>query len=232
MSRASLHVLAAAAVVGASATLASALDVTITLTPDRNSTAVAGQLTYAYRAKGTAAKGKERLRIVGGTAYLADYGTSMYVTADPGDGERAPFLLSFFAPIGRGRTTNTTLACSYRSRSDTGEERAYNLADAATTADTLDRFVAGTLGGFGTKGKRPSVAMAGALDVGDLKAKAKLRRRGTSWTGSVTQQIRGTILDGENAGHPFKAKLKVKIRESRESDGGIVLIDGFVTNEK
>lgn len=227
MHRASLHALTAALVIAGSATMAAALDVSVSLRQEVNSTVAPGRMTYSWKARGTRAAGRERLDILAGSGYLGDFGASLQLTASPSDGSRRPFFVGLWAPTGNGRTSNTTLRCRYDSRRDDGEERVYVLDDATYTVQTFDDSIAGKTGGGIIKRKRPAQAMDGDVVVERLKAKAKIRRRRDAYQGSLLMQATGVIASGDNADRAFKAKLKVKLYEAHESGGLIDVGDGL-----
>jgi len=225
MSRASIHALIAVAVIGASASMAVALEVDLSLRRDVDARSAPGQLTYSWKAKGTHAKGKERLDVLSGNGYVGSFGASFSVTAGPRDEERSPFFVGFYAPMGTGRNSNSTLKCRYDTRrDDNSEEAGYNLQDAAYTFQTLDDSITGN-GEFGIKRKRAPVGMDGVLQVERVKSTGWVRRRRDGFTGKLKIRASGVITSGENADRPFRATLIAKLRDAEESER-VIVIDG------
>ena len=65
-----------------------------------------------------------------------------------------------------------------------------------------------------------------------VKAKASIRARRDTYMGTMSLKVRGFVTSGENAERPFKAALKMKLRDAREFGGPIDISDEFQLGAK
>lgn len=207
MRKITLHALAAAGVAAGAASLALAVDAEFDITrpgPDRPAPFSAG---YRYKVKGTRAKGGESYHMSVGTSYVSAQGVYSSGSLEASRHDRPSFFAYFFAPTGDGSAGESAGKVKWDSERAPAEESSGQRTNFASNLVELDSDLGGVA-------KRPPVPLDGTVNVERLRIGGSYRVAKGELSGSLRFVASGTVTTGPNAGKPFKATFKVRLRRA------------------